>query len=673
MKRPIICILVFLCFGIITSLIFENIGAIILISIGLFLFNVYLVIKYRSKYIFLIYLMYIIGFFLTINSQNFDETKINNTYELNGIVLDKQEGKYYNNLTVKVFSENNYKISLITNDYDVNVSDIISFESVLSEIDNNKNIGEFNNYYNSKSKGIDFIAYSNDITYIDTAKNIKYYSTKISDRIEAVFNQTLPFTEAQIVNALILGDKEFLDKDISDLYKKAGIYHILALSGMHISILSAFVLFILNFIFKDNKKNIFTILFLIFYLILTGSSTSTTRAVIMASVILLAPLFKRDYDIISSICFCAILMLVVSPLTLFTPSFILSFSSVLSIVLLSEKISLKLTKFTIKSDNKLLLFLNSNRIRYISPFISIYLVLNIFLVIYYYYFYPYSILVNIIISPFIAIVLILSFILGIVGLFSISLANILAPSVYYILLFFEFIAKISLKLPFNEILIGRPSNFFILSYFLILISVFYLKNKTKIITLTIAFCLMIIPNFINFVEISILNNDNNSVIIKNNELVLLDTMTKNTNNTANYILSKGYDKVSVIVTNSTDNLMNLKNMEMIENVYILENNPLINELEEKEISFNIVKEGEKFIIDELEYYIMFDNVYMQNKNLSFSNITNDEMIIPTNIQNKTVNLQDYYEYDIIVNNEKIIPKNSENIYIYSFRNKILIR
>ncbi|WP_299228412.1 ComEC/Rec2 family competence protein [uncultured Psychroserpens sp.] len=139
-----------------------------------------------------------------------------------------------------------------------------------------------------------------------------------------------------IVNALILGQRQNMDKITYENYAKAGAIHILAVSGLHIGI----ILLLLNFIFKPllylkHGKAIRVILILILlwsFAVVAGLSASVTRAVTMFSIIALAMHLKRTANIYNTLAISIFILLLFKPMFLFDVGFQMSYLAVLSIV-----------------------------------------------------------------------------------------------------------------------------------------------------------------------------------------------------------------------------------------------------------------------------------------------------------------------------------------------------
>ncbi len=165
--------------------------------------------------------------------------------------------------------------------------------------------------------------------------NLDFYAQKIRKEIQAGFNKGgLSNQTYQIANALFLGERKSLSKNIYTDFQRTGTVHILAISGLHIGILLLF----LNFIFKPIQKRskllflLITIGVLWFYAFITGFSPSVLRAVIMFSFLQLGLHLNRKTNIYNSLFAAAFVMILINPNVIYEIGFQMSFAAVLAIV-----------------------------------------------------------------------------------------------------------------------------------------------------------------------------------------------------------------------------------------------------------------------------------------------------------------------------------------------------
>ncbi|MBO3115734.1 ComEC family competence protein [Winogradskyella sp. DF17] len=139
-----------------------------------------------------------------------------------------------------------------------------------------------------------------------------------------------------IINAMLLGQRQDIDKTIYNNYINAGTIHILAVSGLHVGI----ILIILNTLFKPLLfirygyviEPILIVFLLWLFAIVAGLSPSVTRAVAMFSIISIAMHLKRPTNIYNTLAISAFLILLFKPSFLFQVGFQMSYLAVLGIV-----------------------------------------------------------------------------------------------------------------------------------------------------------------------------------------------------------------------------------------------------------------------------------------------------------------------------------------------------
>lgn len=142
--------------------------------------------------------------------------------------------------------------------------------------------------------------------------------------------------ELAVMNALLLGQRQEISKELSDNYSKAGAIHILAVSGLHVGIILLILSFVLKPLERVNKgkliKLVLVIIFLWFFAVLAGMSASVTRAVTMFSAIALGQFFNKRNAVEHSLIFSMFIILLWKPLFLFDVGFQLSYTAVFGII-----------------------------------------------------------------------------------------------------------------------------------------------------------------------------------------------------------------------------------------------------------------------------------------------------------------------------------------------------
>ena len=145
----------------------------------------------------------------------------------------------------------------------------------------------------------------------------------------------LPEQEASVMKTMLLGEKGILDEEIKGLYQRNGIAHILAISGLHISMIGmGLYQFLRRAGLKIRLSAILASMVIVLYGMMTGFAVSAIRAIAMFLLQMLAQILGRTYDRITALAVAAVLVLVEQPLYLFHSGFQFSFLCVLGISLI---------------------------------------------------------------------------------------------------------------------------------------------------------------------------------------------------------------------------------------------------------------------------------------------------------------------------------------------------
>ena len=144
-----------------------------------------------------------------------------------------------------------------------------------------------------------------------------------------------------IASALTIGTKEHLTEELRLSYTKAGVSHVLALSGLHLGVIYLFVFTLFSFVFYKFSfgKELATVIACVsiwFFALFTGGSPSIIRSALLFSLLGVGTLFNRKKVSLNSLSVVAFFMLLYNPHWLFSISFQLSFSAVASILLFTK-------------------------------------------------------------------------------------------------------------------------------------------------------------------------------------------------------------------------------------------------------------------------------------------------------------------------------------------------
>ncbi len=198
------------------------------------------------------------------------------------------------------------------------------------------------------SLSMDLFITIDDIIRIDYESNfIDRWITIVRKRIGGFFDKNLSNKISSISKAITIGDKSNIDYDTIKLFSSTSSSHLLAISGLHITIILTLIFYILSHIKLDRRIKII-ILFpiLLFIALLTGSRIPVIRAIIIVIIGLMAYLFlERKKNYFNILFISAIVILILQPNSLFDISFQLSFLAVFGILFFSIPFIFELEKW----------------------------------------------------------------------------------------------------------------------------------------------------------------------------------------------------------------------------------------------------------------------------------------------------------------------------------------
>lgn len=231
--------------------------------------------------------------------------------------------------------------------------------------------------------------------------------------------------QSSLLEGVLLGDKSAISQDVKDDFRNTGLSHIIAVSGLHIVILSSIIMYILlMFGLWRNQAFYGAIIFILIYVVLVGAPASAVRAGIMGVIYLLGQKLGRQSMSSRTIVLAGALMLLVNPLLLmYDVGFQLSFLAVLGIILLDPIIK-TLIAFPAKYENILSLFTVTFSAQIFTLPIIIYNFGSISLV---------SLFTNILILPVIPGVMLFGFLSAVAGTIWNSLGWLISLPCYFLL------------------------------------------------------------------------------------------------------------------------------------------------------------------------------------------------------------------------------------------------
>ena len=318
------------------------------------------------------------------------------------------------------------------------------------------NPGQFDQKAYYEARGIGMVLKKAKLTVIEAKENIffqKLYELRSfwAQNLEKITGKE----EAALLKAMLLGEKSSLKKEQKELYQSGGISHILAISGLHISLVG---MLLYRFLRKKKRSYPFSALVsgscMVVYGFLTGFGVSAKRAVFMFLVYLGAELLGETYDVVSALALSGLLILAEQPLQLFQCGFQLSFLSV-GAVALGYPAFQKRLGWKKKAAMSLLSGLS---VTLFTLPCTLY---------WFYEWMPYAVFLNLIVIPLVPVV----FLSGAAGMLtggvSVAAGMFLAGASAGVLRFFQTLLERTEVLPGSRAVIGQPELWQIALYYVL--------------------------------------------------------------------------------------------------------------------------------------------------------------------------------------------------------------
>ena len=317
------------------------------------------------------------------------------------------------------------------------------------------NPGQFDSELYYSLKFIDARLYAEEVPLVNKDTRVftdRLYQIrlKLSEALYSIF----PPDKAGVLISMLTGDRGLLDKNLKELYSLGGIAHILAISSLHITLLGMGLFRILMRFVRILRLNIIITLTVMWsYVILTGSSASALRAVIMLTVILVGRFLGRGSDMLNSIALSALIILIRQPLYIYDSGFWLSYTAVLGITAAGALTA----AYKIKNA----------AVSAIIMSLSVQIFTFPVLLGTYYGFNPYTVLVNLIVLPLVSVVLVCGALAAVIAMlpFAKLIAVFVAGPTYYVLHLYERICEAELKFPYHQVLTGAPCGVNVALYY----------------------------------------------------------------------------------------------------------------------------------------------------------------------------------------------------------------
>lgn len=298
----------------------------------------------------------------------------------------------------------------------------------------------------------------------------------IRESIKEKIYMLLPENARELCLGILIGAKEDISEEMNNYFKESNLTHMLAVSGAHISCI---ILGVTKLLQKTSYRfrKIFIILFLCFFIGLTGFTPSVQRASFMAILLLLAELLHRRTDIYTSMAFSCLILLLYNPYLILNIGFQLSYGGTIGIVLFQKRISKWIKGKIVKIFPKIIDILSVT----ISANLAIMPIMAFQFNTISFTFW----ISNLLAGPLLGIVIILGFSLYLTSFVSVTLSSMIAFPLKYLLYLLMEIAKFFSQIPFSSIIIRTPFLFEIVIYYFVIFVICHFSSFKRKVEITI--------------------------------------------------------------------------------------------------------------------------------------------------------------------------------------------
>ncbi|MFZ2048738.1 MAG: ComEC/Rec2 family competence protein [Minisyncoccia bacterium] len=453
--------------------------SLVIICVGLVGSIIYIFIRNRVSILFLIISLIILGFGVGgmryavkdfHESDLYLEVNIDKKVSIKGLVVSEPEHRE-NDVRVVVDTEVD-KILVSTGLFSgVNYGDEVEVMGKLEQpglIDSD--VGRPFDYgaYLSKENIYYTVSFA-QINILESGRGNKIKSIlfRIKNSFTNKMNELLAEPESSLLAGLLVSGKQALPKDILDEFRRAGVVHIVVLSGYNITIVAEFLKKIFSFL-SLRLATVASIFGIIFFTIMTGATATVVRAAIMVLIVIFGKSMGRTYSVPRALLTAGFFMLLENPkILVFDASFQLSFLAVLALVYVEPIVLKYLTKIPEKYGIRSILSTTIATQFTVLPFL-LYSMGNFSIV---------SIFSNMLILMFVPITMLVGFTATAFGFISYHLALPFSYITHIFLIWILGVAHTLGNLSFAQISIRNFPQSLMLALYLSLIVFIYKKNK----------------------------------------------------------------------------------------------------------------------------------------------------------------------------------------------------
>ena len=611
------------------------------------------------------------------------EKEYNYVYKIKILCVDNND-KYKNTyLYLKTSKKSTEKLKY---------GDKIEVKGSFTEASSQRNYGGFNYKEYLKSLKIYGTIKANQLKVLsgDCLNNIFNLANQVSSMMKQKINSSMEETQAAIIKGIIFGDSSDIEEEIQENFRISSISHVLAVSGMHVSYLVIGIQLLLKPIIGKRKTRFITIVFLIFYMFITGFSPSVVRASMMSILLIGGEVLYRKNDIWTSMAISLFLILIYNPFLIENIGLQFSYIGTIGIMILHKSvfsflknIKIKNKKWKYKFNRKAIFFISKIK-EILAVTLSAQLAIFPIMIYHFNLFGVYFLISNLLVSVMIGPIIIFSTIFIVFSFIFNPISKVICIVLKLLIQKLITISNLA-ELPFSKLYLSTHKIWMILLYYILIITFnfsyclytspklnntqvrvrnlialakykIFLNKKKSIIKIFIIILLFFLFQFIpqnleiNFVDVG--QGDCTFIVTPRNKTILIDGGGSSSNEfdvgkstLLPYILDKGYTKIDYIFISHFDQdhvggILTILQKIKVKKVIISkqeENSEnyqkFLEIIKEKGVSVAIVKMGDRV---KIENGIYFDILWPTSEQIQENKLNNNSLVMKMYYHNFSV-------------------------------------
>lgn len=471
--------------------------------------------------------------------------------------------------------------------------------------------------------------------------------------INNTFEKYLSTDFSGILSGMLIGETSNISNEVKSNFHDAGITHLLAVSGSNVAVVILFSNYLVVKLFGKKYSGYISIIFIIFFICISGASPSVVRAGMMAILNLLANILSKRNDSINCLISSSFFILIYNPLSVINVGFLLSFAGTIGIITFSKTIKEWMNSYLKIDAIAEILSLNLSAQIMIFP-IMLYCFNSFSLV---------GIFTNLLIIPVTSFLTFLGITLLFSSMISFHISKIISYMINLISNYIVFITRKLSKWEFFNIILPTPKIWMIVIFYIIIfgayeilnmkkqnflvkvseaktnfIKIKYLKISCGVVSIFVILLVVskIIPkNYTELTTIDVGQGDSFLIVTEKGKRILIDGGGSETsdydvgeNILMPYLLDRGFKKIDYIFVSHAhadhiDGIYTVLENFKVDKLFIstqIENDEKIRMLRmfalENKVEIIEIFEGDKLKIEDLEFEILYPSRSVYNENIN---------------------------------------------------------